>query len=125
MSRLFMPSANAEAVTVKRGEEFSLNLAPAEVDKATGLISIALGMEELDPLPSHIKDQPFVIRFFEDNTLALERTEGEGSLPFKWAEADELIVALQDGLKCAVNERTLIKGPRGTGASRLRHEPFV
>lgn len=124
MGRLFLPSADANFITVKRGD-FSLKLSPAEVDKATGLVGTALSMETLEALPDHITGTPFVVRFFEDDRLALERTDNKGSIPFTWAEADDLILSLYDGKKIAINERTLIKGPRGTGRTQFSDEPFT
>jgi hypothetical protein len=103
--RLFMPDADQNYITITRGE-FSLRLTPAEVDKATQLVGIALGMETMDTLPDHITNTPFVVRFFEDDKLALERLGEPGSIPFDWQEADQFIVALNDGLKIAINERT-------------------
>lgn len=124
MSRLFLPAADANFITVKRGE-FSIRLSPAEVDRATSLVGTVLGMEKMEALPDHIKGTPFVVRFFEDNKMALERTDMKGSIPFTWAEADDLILALHDGKKIAINERTLIKGPRGTGRPQFSDEPFT
>jgi len=125
MEAVFTPYANAEAVTVSRGEKHKLSLVPAEVDKATKIIGIALSMESFDQLPSHIKNSPFVIRFFEDNKLALERLDTSGSIPFEWAEGDELIVTLQKALAMAINERVLVKGVRATGAVTNNSEPFI
>ena len=125
MSNTFNVEADAHYITISRGDKFRLKLAPAEVDKATGLLGIALGMEAMSSLPSHIDGTPFVVRFFADNKLALERQDESGSIPFKWAEADELIVKLQDGLLISVNERKLVKGARGTGATTFSSEPFI
>jgi len=125
MDKVFLAEGNAEQITISRGKEFQLGLTPAEVDKATALIGIALSMEELDPIPSKIENTPFVIRFFKDETLALERMDKDGSIPFKWGEADELILALHDGLKIARNERILVKGARGTGRTNINPEPFI
>ena len=125
MARVFLPSASPESIVISRdGGKLNLSIAPGEVDKASALLKIALGMEQLDKGPSHIKDTPFVVRFFEDNTLALERTDREGSVHFSWKETDDLMLALKDGLALAINERTLIKGPRGTGQQSFNHEPF-
>ena len=126
MGRLFLPAADSNSIIIKRGE-FVLRLTPAEIDKATSLIGIALGMETMEALPDHITNTPFVVRFFEDDRLALERTDVKGSIPFTWAEADELILALHDGKKLAINERTLIKGPRSAGGGRVNYsdEPFT
>lgn len=124
MSRLFLPSADANFITITRGE-FSLRLTPAEVDKATNILGIVLGMESLDALPDHVTNTPFCVRMFEDDRLALERTDNKGSIPFTWAEADDLILALHDGKKLAINERTLIRGPRSTGRMQFSDEPFT
>jgi hypothetical protein len=125
MARVFMPSASSESIVISRDSgKLNLAIAPGEVDKASSLLRIALGMEELDGLPSHITHTPFVVRFFEDNTLALERTDREGSIHFTWSETDDLMLALKDGLALAINERTLIKGPRGTGKQAFSQEPF-
>jgi hypothetical protein len=126
MARIFMPSASSESIVISRDEgKMNLSLAPGEVDKASALLRIALGMEELDNGPSYIKDAPFVIRFFEDDTLALERSDTTGSLHLAWREVDDLMLALKDGLALAINERTLVKGPRGTGKQKYNQEPFI
>jgi len=123
--RIFLPAADQNFITVTRGDKFSLKLTPSEVNKATELIGDALRMETMDSLPDHITNTPFVIRFFEDNKLALERRDEEGSIPFDWNEADELIVTFGDGLKIALNERSVVKGPRGVGYTSINEEPFV
>lgn len=109
-SRVFLPSGNSNVCTVKRGEA-TLNLSANEVDKATNIIGIALSMENLDAVPSHITNSPFVVRFFEGDMLALERIDAKGSLPFKFMEGDELIVTLQQARAISVNDRTLSKRP--------------
>jgi len=127
MAQVFSATATSESVVISRNNgEFSLSVAPAEIDRASALLRIALSMETfVENGPSYIKDSPFVIRFFEDNTLALERTDGPGSVPFSWKETDDLMLALKDGLALAINERTLIKGPRGTGQQGFNDEPFI
>jgi len=83
----------------------SIKLKPAEVEKATNVIGMALQMETLEIVPSHITNSPFVIRFFENDKLAIERTDTTGSVSFSWDEGDELINALQNGLKIAINAK--------------------
>lgn len=109
-TRVFMPEGNANDCTVRRGAH-TITLMPAEVDKATKIIGIALGMETLDAVPSHITNTPFVIRFFNDDMLALERNDTKGSIPFKFSEGDELITTLQQAQAICVNDRTLAKRP--------------
>ena len=122
---LFTPYANAENITISRGKEFKLALSPAEINKATSVLGTALSLESFEELPSNIANAPFVVRFFEDGQLALERSDASGSVPFRWNETDELILTLEKALAMAVNERTLIKGARGTGASTFNSEPFI
>ena len=99
-------AGNEHTVVVTRaGTTQKLELRPAEVDKATYIIGIALQMETMDAIPDHITNSPFVIRFFEDDSLALERSDAKGSVNFKWEEGDDLILAIQSGLKIAVNAK--------------------
>lgn len=102
----FSFAGNEHTVIVTRtGTTQKLELRPAEVEKATQIIGIALSMETMEVIPDHIKNTPFVIRFFEDNLLALERADAKGSVSFKWDEGDDLILAIQSGLKIALNAK--------------------
>jgi len=102
----FSFTGNEHTVAVTRtGTTQELKLRPAEVEKATTIIGIALQMETMEAIPDHIKNSPFVIRFFEDDLLALERADAKGSVSFKWDEGDELILAIQSGLKIAINSK--------------------
>jgi len=102
----FSFAGNEHTVSVSRtGTSQKLELRPAEVEKATTIIGIALQMETMDAIPGHITNSPFVIRFFEDDLLALERADAKGSVSFKWDEGDELILAIQSGLKIAINSK--------------------
>lgn len=120
-----MPYADDRACRITRDdEEEQIELSPAEVDKATELIGIALGMEDLDALPDHITGSPFVVRFFEEDFLRFEREDGVGSVRFAWEEGDELITTLHMARDMAVNERTLVNAPRGSGAASFSETPF-
>jgi hypothetical protein len=122
----FVPSADQYACKVTReGDKSLLEMAPAEVDKATKIIGIAMGMETMTTLPTHIRNSPFVLRFFEDDFLRLEREDAPGSIRFRWHEGDELIVALQQSLDMASDERTLIKGARASGTLPITESPFI
>jgi hypothetical protein len=109
--RVFLPDADQHSCFVCRGDE-KFKLTPAEIRKATNLIGIALGMEDMDWLPDHISGSPFVIRFLKEGFLRLEREDSEETLRFRWEEGDELITTLHDALGMAVNIRTL-NGPAG------------
>lgn len=102
----FSFAGNENTITITRtGTSQKLELRPAEAEKATQVIGIALQMETMEVIPDHIKNSPFVIRFFEDNLLALERADSKGSVSFKWDEGDALILAIQSGLKIALNAK--------------------
>lgn len=104
----FTVSGSEHGVTIVRSGSQpvqTIKLKPAEVEKATKIIGLALQMESLETVPGHITSSPFVIRFFEDDTLALERNDILGSVRFSWAEGDELINAIQSGLKIAINAK--------------------
>ena len=101
----FAASGSESTVVITRCGTQVLKMKPAEVEKATKAIGIALQMETLDTIPSHITNTPFVVRFFENDQLALERADTAGSVSFSWTEGDELINALNIGLKIAINAK--------------------
>lgn len=105
MSSFGFSGSESTVVVTRAGTTQKLELRPAEVEKATQIIGIALSMETLEAIPDHIKNSPFVIRFFEDERLALERSDAKGSVSFNWDEGDDLILALQAGLKIALNAK--------------------
>jgi len=123
----FKPSANQSNCTVTRYDEIAetLSLSPAEILKASNIIGLALRMESLPALPDHISSSPFVIRFLPTNNLRLERKDKKGSIRFEWNEGDELINALKAAESISINERTVVKAARGTGAvSHNSEAPF-
>ena len=109
----FTVGTTKDGLTISQEGQPKLTATPAEVDKITRLIGIGLGMETMKGLPSHIKHSPFVLRFFEDNTMRLERTDQEGSLRFSFREGDEIIKVFQSGLAIAIDEKRLEDLPRG------------
>lgn len=108
--RTFLPDTHLGRVIVtrtsKKGEVFSIEMAPSEVEKATEIVGIALGTINHEALPDHITNTPFVIRFFDHRVYALERTDLPFSLPFKATEGDELIHTLNLSLGMCINEQT-------------------
>lgn len=103
----FIASTHQGRVRVERSNKpFVIDMAPAEVDKATDLIGLLMSMVESPVLPEFIKNTPFVIRVFPKQAYALERTDLAGSVPFRRNEADELIHVLKMGLGICLNEQT-------------------
>ncbi len=90
-----------------------IQFAPAEADKASEILGIALGMESLPVLQGHITNSPFVVRFLETGFCRLEREDGDGSISFLWEEGDQLIITLKLAVGMSINERTL-SGPAGS-----------
>ena len=82
-----------------------IEMAPAEVERSRSLVGLALSMSELEHLPEHIADSPFVIRIFPDGVFALERNDSSGSVPFRTNEGDDLLIVLAQGLEKALNEQ--------------------
>jgi hypothetical protein len=104
----FHVGAHQGRVTIKRQVAeghpvFTLDFTPAEADKATKLIAMALSMIELDNVPDHINNTPFVIRFYPKQVFALERTDISGSMPFRTNEGDELISSIHMGVEILLN----------------------
>lgn len=110
---IFRPDGDQHFCRVFRDEENEMiRFAPAEADKATKIIGIALGMESMPVLPDFIPNSPFVVRFLEEGFCRLEREDGDGSVRFLWEEGDSLITTIQAALGMAINVRTL-GGPVG------------
>jgi len=122
--RSFMPFGDDRACKVVKDGTYSLEMSPAEIDKATQILGIALSMQSMDLLPSHIKGSPFIVQFMEDDTLRLERRSESGYIPFSWGEGDDLIVALNDAKAMAINDRTLVHAPRGAHQGSFSEEPY-
>jgi hypothetical protein len=87
-------------------EKFRLEMSPGETTKAAQVVGLALSMVGLDHVPDHINYSPFVIRFFEHKTFALERTDTTGSIPFRDYEGDDLIQRINMGRDICLNEQT-------------------
>ncbi len=109
--RVFIPETHQGRVIVTRtskktGEEFRIEMAPSEAEKATKIVGIALATTSHAALPEYITNTPFVIRFFDNRVYALERTDLAFSLPFKALEGDELIHAIHTALGMCLNEQT-------------------
>lgn len=104
----FVASTHQGTITIKRSSEenhYEISMVPNEVDRATNLVGSALSVVSLSH-PNLINYSPFVVRFFEDNTLVLERSDQKGSVPFTVNEGDELIKTIHMGLGMCLNERT-------------------
>lgn len=120
----FNVKAEGGFILISDGERV-FKLTPAEVDRATALIGLALGMESLKALPSHITNKPFVVRFTPGDALFLERTDEGSSVNFTWSSADDLIKAIRSGLDIALDQQKLSPGARGAAAPSFNEEPFI
>lgn len=100
----FESSTHQGVVKITRNGK-GIEMAPAEVERSRSLVGLALSMSELEHLPEHIADSPFVIRIFPDGVFALERNDSSGSVPFRTNEGDDLLIVLAQGLEKALNEQ--------------------
>lgn len=101
---VFESSTHQGVVKITRNGK-GIEMAPAEVERSRSLVGLALSMSELEHLPEHIADSPFVIRIFPDGVFALERNDSSGSVPFRTNEGDDLLIVLAQGLEKALNEQ--------------------
>lgn len=108
-----MPEGDNRGCKVFRDDEGDeITLSAAEIDDATKIVNIALGMEEIEVLPDHIAGSPFVVRFFEEGFMRLEREDGVGSVRFAFEEGNDLIETLYMARDMAQNDQAL-SGPAG------------
>ena len=107
----FEVEANSEIITID-----GFTITPGEADSLKEAVSFAGGMREFTPLPPHIEFGPFVVKFFEDGSLIVNRATGDsGEIRFHFNTVDRLIVAISDALGISVDQKRLRPSPRSVG----------
>lgn len=109
----------------KSGQQFTF--LPGEADKINRILGIALQMQDMEGLPTFIPYTPFKVRFFEDDTLALERTDdAKSSIKLTWGEVDVLMQTIDKAVPISVND-TVQSGNIGRrrSASVGTGEPYL
>lgn len=96
-------TANMEKLTLERNGE-SFTFLPGEAEKINHLLGIALQMQDLEGLPAYIPYTPFIVQFFEDDTLALKRIDDRSLLKLSWKDIDELIQVVTKAVHVSVND---------------------
>jgi hypothetical protein len=114
---------DANNLSLRQDGTPALKMRPAEVDRVTKLIGIALSMESMQALPSKIDNSPFVIRFFEDHTLRLEAKDRDGSIRFTFGGGDGVIKALHQARDMSIDELRLGNNPRGVAGAMTEFIP--
>jgi len=102
-----------------------LRLTPSEGDKATAAISTALRMTNFKVLPPKIKCSPFEVRFSEDGTCMLTRPGNAGGCTFKFHEGDDLVQAIQMGVKNLTDALRLSGGAKAGPMVPTSPEPPI
>jgi len=91
--------------------------APAEADEVKSAISFAGGMRDFPTLPPQLAFERFVVKFYEDGTLTLERSGDETTvIKFDFDSIDSLIVAITSGLDISIDKKRLSPSPRHVGS---------
>lgn len=99
--------------------------AAAEADKLKELVGIAGKMGGLKALPPEITNPPFEIRFYENGSMDLLRSNNNDSINFSFDTVDELVKTVTESIKMNNDARTLNPQPRGTGSIDLPFEDIV
>ncbi len=107
----FKYEADSELITID-----GLTIAPAEADHLKSAVSFAGGMRDFTPLPPQIDFEQFVVRFFEDGSLIVNRATGEGGeIRFHFNTVDRLVVVITQALGISVDRKMLRPSPRSVG----------
>ena len=107
----FEVTADSEIITID-----GLTLAPAEADNLKAAVSFAGSMRDVSPLPPQIDYVQFVVRFFEDGTLIVNRASGEGGeIKFSFKTVNELVVAVTSAIGISIDRKRLRPSPRSVG----------
>jgi hypothetical protein len=107
----FEVAADSEVITID-----SLTIAPAEADNLKEAISVAGGMRDIPRLPPQIDCHQFVVQFFEDGRLIVNRASGEGgAIKFSFQTVDKLVTTVTLALGVSIDRKKLRPSPRSVG----------
>jgi hypothetical protein len=104
--------ADSENITID-----GLTIAPAEADTLKEAIGFAGGMRDLPRLPPQINYRQFVVRFFENGKLIVERAgDGvSGQIEFSFQTVDKLVTTVTSALGISIDRKKLRPSPRAVG----------
>ena len=107
----FKVTADSELINID-----GFTIAPAEADTLKAAISFAGSMQDIDPLPPQINYEQFVVEFFEDGTLVVQRASGDGgAIRFSFHTVNELVVELTTAVGISIDRKRLRPSPRSVG----------
>jgi hypothetical protein len=73
-------------------------------------------MREVSNLPPQIDYEQFVVQFFEDGTLIVNRASGvDGKIEFSFNTVDKLVSAVESALGISLDAKRLRPSPRSVG----------
>lgn len=103
--------ADSENITID-----GLTIAPAEAESLRSAVAFAGSMREITPLPPKIDYEQFVVEFFEDGTLVVQRASGDGgTISFSFSTVDQLVSTVTSALGVSVDKKRLRPSPRSVG----------
>jgi hypothetical protein len=107
----FKVTADSEHIDID-----GLRLAPAEADNLKAAVSFAGAMRDVENLPPQIDYEQFVVQFFEDGTLIVDRADGaSGAIKFSFNTVDTLVQTVESALGISVDAKRLRPSPRSVG----------
>lgn len=101
-------------ITVGRGT-IGLLIAPGEVDLACSVVGTVMKMQSLKAFPPRIRMSPFEVSFreFDGKILcSLTKKKAKEKVEFYFSEGDQLLKALQGGVKQHTDYITVGSGKR-------------
>ena len=107
----FKVTADSELINID-----GFTIAPAEADNLKEAVGFAGGMRDLPRLPPQIEFKQFVVRFFEDGELIVNRATGQGGeIVFSFNTVDQLVTTITSALGISVDRKRLRPSPRSVG----------
>jgi hypothetical protein len=107
----FEVTADSENIVID-----GLKIAPAEADNLKSAVAFAGSMREVSNLPPQIDYEQFVVQFFEDGTLIVNRASGvDGKIEFSFNTVDKLVTAVESALGISLDAKRLRPSPRSVG----------
>lgn len=114
MANPFIPGVLHDHVTIAHGVEVA-RIRPGMVQGACDLLDFAGGMGDLSHRPDHIANGVCEIIFPPNGKMQFVPIGDLGFITLEFRETDDLINALQQGVRMLVDNRTLRSGPAEVG----------
>lgn len=115
----------SNGVLTVKGADGSISFSPAEAARMVDLIALALQASNLPAVPPKLAYSPFSIAFDENEIMYLGRIDSKSVVQFTPKNGDDLILAIELGVKKLSDKLRIAGGPRAGVSSFNPKDPVI